>query len=141
MPDRAWVVAGLSRLGVTAERIAELLGCSRRTVWVVKADPLTAVMVRLMTETEAFTGETRLLRSELTRMTAERDRHALSEARLREHLVRVTSPRDVAGAPLCGKGLHPMTPYNTYSRGGRVWCRECHRDRQAAHRARKKQLA
>jgi hypothetical protein len=132
------VVAGLCAQGLTAERIAELLGCSLRTVHVVKADPLTDVCHTYMTETETFIAETRLLRSELLRAGQERDAAVAAASRLRATLARVTAPCD---APVCGKG-HPLTGYNTWTdRTGRKWCRECHRQRQARHRARKRQPA
>lgn len=122
----------MSQLGLTAERIAELIGCSLRTVRVVKADPLTAVMTTFQQEVGVFADEVRLLRSELTRMTAEHAAATESASRLRKHLVRVTSP-----VPVCSNG-HELSRYNRYEHKGRTFCRECHRGRQAAHRARKK---
>lgn len=134
-PDRAWVVAGLTQAGLTSEHIAELLACSLRTVHVVKTDPLTAVCLTYMAEAEAFHRELRLLRSELTRMTADRDHAALSASRLRSTLARITAER----SKLCGKGLHEMTAYNTYTApSGNRFCRECNRLRAAQYRARRK---
>ena len=43
---------------------------------------------------------------------------------------RLIAPAD---GPRCSRG-HEMTKYNTYERGGRRWCRECHRERQATYR-------
>ena len=138
--DRAWVVAGLSRSGLTAEKIAGLLGCSLRTVRVWQAEPMTIVCQRYMREVEAFTGELRLIRSEHTRLTSELEAAQRETRRLHERLVRVTSPRTPAGAPLCPKNQHEMTAYNSYTDPtGRVWCRDCHRERQAEHRARKRE--
>ena len=132
-PDRAWVVAGLTDAGLTSEHIAELLGCSLRTVHVVKTDPLTAVCLTYMAETAAFHREVRLLRSELTRMTCDRDTAALSASRLRTTLARITAER----SQTCSKGLHDMDKYNTYTDPhGRRWCRECGRLRQAQRRRR-----
>ena len=41
----------------------------------------------------------------------------------------------------CGKGLHEMTPENSYStpNGQRVWCRACMRDRLRLSKQRKEQ--
>jgi Homeodomain-like domain len=138
VPDRAWVILGLAQAGMTAEHIAELLGCSLRTVWVVRADPITKVLATYLQDLQAFQQQERLLRSELSRMTSERDTAAASAARLRAHLVRVTAPKDTAGVELCSKGLHPMTRYNTYEHGGRRWCRECRRITMQSHRERRK---
>lgn len=136
VPDRAWVISGLCKAGMTAEHIAELLGCSLRTVWVVRGDPITAVMATYQQQMEAYRQETRLLRSELARMTAERDAAVTSAARLRTNLVRVTAPKGADGVAMCSKGLHPMTPYNTYVHERRQFCRECRRINSANHRQR-----
>lgn len=137
-PDRAWLVAGLSRDGVTAERVAELMGCSLRTVRAVKADPATTIAAAMLTEVGAFADELRLLRTELRAATLDRDAAARDAHRLRQALIRVTSSRNPDGVPACPSG-HPWTPYNTYTEPGtgKRRCRECHRLRQARHRARK----
>jgi hypothetical protein len=137
--DRCWAVAGLLVDGCTAERIAELLRCSLRTVHVVKANPMTAVCLAYMTESVAFERESRMLRDELTQALSRAEREALAASRLRSTLARVTAAKVVDGAPPCSKGRHAMTPYNTYTdRRGRNWCRECHRERQAEHRAKRR---
>jgi hypothetical protein len=125
---------------MTAEHIAELLGCSLRTVWVVRGDPITAVINCFQQQAECYQQEARLLRSELARMTAERDQAVTSAARLRTHLVRVTAPKDATGVPVCANG-HPLTAYNCYEHGGRRFCRECRRLIQADYRLRRKATA
>lgn len=42
-PDRAWVVAGLTAAGLTADEIADRLHCSLRLVRQIKAEPMTIV--------------------------------------------------------------------------------------------------
>lgn len=125
---------------MTAEHIAELLGCSLRTVWVVRGDPITAVVATFQQQIESWQQETRLLRSELQRMTSERDTALTSAARLRTHLVRVTASRDADGVPVCSNG-HRLTPYNCYEHGGRRFCRECRRNTQSDYRQRRKATA
>lgn len=138
-PDRAWVVAGLTIAGFTAETIAELLGCSLRTVRVVIAEPAHSVCVAFMTEIETFSQEMRLARSELDSLTVERDAAVATAARLRAHLDRVTASRDTKGVPLCAKRLHHMSGYNVYrDPAGRSWCRECSRQRQQDSRAKRR---
>lgn len=137
--DRAWVVAGLTLEGHTAEAVAEMLGCSLRTVRVVIAEPAYSVCVAFMTEIEAFTQELRLARNELASLAVERDTAAATAERLRAHLDRVTASRDTKGVPLCAKRLHAMNRYNLYvDPSGRSWCRECSRQRQADSREKRK---
>jgi len=136
--DRSWVVAGLTRAGYTAERMAELMGCSLRTVRVIKAEPMTRMAELLQTEAAAFEAELSLARSEHARLNSELASCTLAQRRMRANLIRVTSPRITEGHPLCARGVHRMTPYNTYENGGRRWCRECHRIREAGRRARKR---
>lgn len=133
--DRGWVVAGLSSEGFTAERIAELLGCSLRTVWVVLSEPVTAVCAAFQMESQAWENELRLLRSELVAIAATLSRCDTSNRRLRDTMARLTSPK-----PLCGRGLHEMSGYNVWEdrRTGRRHCRACRLQRQAEYRARKK---
>jgi hypothetical protein len=143
VPDRCWAVAGLEAAGLTAEEIAPRLGCCVRTVRVIQAQPMTEVCKLLAAESEHFADELRLVRSELTGALSQVSGLEGETARLRRALARYTAAPD-AQWPLCSKGLHPMTPYNTYTATNaagrrRSWCRECHRDRQRAHVARKRQ--
>ena len=58
--DRAWVVAGLMSAHLTAEDIADRLGCSLRLVRAIRALPLTAVCLYALQESANFTDELRL---------------------------------------------------------------------------------
>ena len=135
VPDRCWVVAGLTLHGLTAEDTAERLGCSLRLVRTIRADPLTRVCVWAQREASAFADELRLSRSEhriaSLSLTAATD----EVGRLRGQIARLIGTRPEV---TCYRG-HDMTDrYNRYERRGRVWCRECHRERQAAYRARRR---
>lgn len=136
VPDRAWVIAGLTQAGLTAEHISNLLGCCVRTVRVVQSSPMAQICRAYMRETAAFTGETRLLRSELSAATVALNTAEGEAKRLRDRLVRLTSPKTRDGIPLCARG-HPMSKYNVYTHGSRRLCRECHKQDQANYRARK----
>ena len=134
-PDRCWVVAGLTLAGLTAEDIAERLSCSLRLVRALRAEDMTQVALHFQRESSAFADELRLARSELRAASLAHTASDLEVQRLRKQLVRITTPPN---GPTCGRG-HARTPYNTYVHepSGRTWCRECHRERQAAYRARK----
>jgi hypothetical protein len=138
-PDRSWVVAGLTRAGFTAEAIDGLLRCSLRTVRVIQADPMFQVCLRYMIETENSEAEIRLHQSEEARLRFEVAELSGENDRLRNRLTRLTEKVD----NLCGKGLHAMTPYNTYLEPPslRKRCRECHRITVAESRARRKATA
>lgn len=139
-PDRAWLVAGLTVAGWPAERIAASCGCSLRLVRTIRADPLTLVCERLAAESEHFADELRLVRSEMSRLAADHVTLLADRDRMTRMIARYTGAAD--GRPLCSKGRHPMTSYNTYERTDpvtgrtRSWCRECGRARQAAYRSR-----
>lgn len=134
-PDRCWLVAGLTLARLTAEDIADRMRCSLRLVRTIRAEDMTQVCLRMQEETHAFTDEVRLARSEhrsalaaLTAVTAERDR-------LRVRLDRLLDAHTV-GAPPCPRCGTPVDGYNAYTWRDRTFCRECHRRRNAAYRAR-----
>lgn len=132
--DRAWLVAGLTVAGWSAEHIAARCSCSLRLIRSIRADPMTSVCERLASEAEHFADELRLVTGEMSRLAVEHRALIVERARLQRLIARYTAAAD--GWPLCSKELHPMTPYNTYRNGARSWCRECHRERQARYRAR-----
>lgn len=136
-PDRCWVVAGLGKAGLTAEEIADRLGCSLRLVRTVRAEPLTAVCTVLLSEASAFNDELRLARSEQTRLATELAETIAECQRLRGQIDRLIPKPTGAKFPLCSAGKHPMSPTNSYRLGRRVFCRGCHADRQASYRARR----
>jgi hypothetical protein len=136
-PDRCWLVAGLTLARLTAEDIADRMRCSLRLVRTIRAEDMTQVCLRMQQETEHFTDELRLARSEhraalaaLESMTVERDR-------LRDRLDRLLDAH-IVGAPPCPRCGTPVAGYNAYTWRERTFCRECHRRRNLAYRARSK---
>lgn len=129
-PDRCWVVAGLTLHGLTAEDIAERLSCSLRLVRALRADDMTQVCLRVQRETDSFRDELRLAHTERRAARIALEAKDLEIEQLRAQVRRLIAPAD---GPRCSRG-HEMTKYNTYERGGRRWCRECHRERQATYR-------
>ena len=136
-PDRCWLVAGLTLARLTAEDIADRMRCSLRLVRTIRAEDMTQVCIRMQEETAHFTNEVRLARSEhraaiaaLDRMTGERDR-------LRVQLDRLLDAHLVGDNP-CPRCGTPVAGYNAYVWRERTFCRECHRRRNAAYRARSK---
>jgi hypothetical protein len=137
-PDRCWVVAGLRRRGLTAERIADLLHCALRTVRATLAEPATILAALYMVERETFADEHRMTASEVARLAAEltdaqgmADRYKLQLDRLIELHIMPSEFR-------CGC---PRDRYNSYvdPKTGKTSCRKHRRLAVARHRARKKQ--
>lgn len=87
-PDRAWVVAGLTALGWTAEDTATQLQCSLRLIRQIRAEPMTIVATyALSLRDQVITADVHIanverrcfnttqgLRQEVTRMTKQRDK-------------------------------------------------------------------
>lgn len=126
-------------VGMTAQEIADRLGCSLRLVRSIRAMDMTQVCVyayERVAEVEAELSEAR------SALVAERQGHARTRAevgRLREQLDRlVVALRRGEGVRVCSAG-HALVGYNAYRRGGRVFCRECARLRAAAYRARRRE--
>ncbi|UVT31438.1 DNA binding protein [Mycobacterium phage Mask] len=135
--DRAWLVAGLTLAGVTAQDIADRLGCSLRLVRSIRAEDITQMAYIAQQETLKLGDE---LRSErcLHAVTRRELADARAEVeRLRaqvDQLVDAHMTGELRVFPKCG---HPMVPYNTYEHGGRRWCRECARLRKQEKRKRR----
>lgn len=135
--DRAWVVAGLTLAGLTAKDIAERLGCSLRLVRSIRATDLAQVCLLMQRETQNFTCELRMERSE-----HQATRQALGEMsaraeRYKRQLDNVIDAQMIGERiTVCRKCATPMDKYNTYEHGGKRWCRECRRRREADRRAR-----
>jgi hypothetical protein len=132
--DRAWLVAGLTLAGVTAQDIADRMRCSLRLVRAIRAEELTQFAVVAQAQNRTLGDDLRSERCE--HAVTRRD---LSEAqaeleRLRAQFDQVLDAH-LAGQlktfPRCG---HPMVPYNTYEHGGKRWCRTCGRERKAEAR-------
>lgn len=86
-PDRAWVVAGLSALGLTADEIADRLKCSLRLVRQIKAEPMTIVA------TYALGVQDKLDRARLL-ITRQREEHQRELRRAAAQLARCRWQRD-----------------------------------------------
>lgn len=138
--DRAWLVAGLSLAGLTAANIASRLSCSLRLVRSIRAEDVTQVCVWAQRQARVLSDGVRVervahagTRLELVRARAEVDRLKAQVEDLLGALV------VGGGVDVCRKG-HPLVGYNVYSHGGKRFCRECHRDRQARYRSAGKAL-
>ncbi|MHC9292043.1 hypothetical protein ACRCUN_06220 [Mycobacterium sp. LTG2003] len=133
-PDRAWLVAGLTLAGMTAEDIAERTSCSRRLVMSIRAEDMTQVCKVAQKQTGEIGDELR----------AERCQHAvtrreLSDARAETERLRAQLDQLVdahmAGTLTLFRCGHPRVRYNIYEHGGKSYCRQCRTDRQAVRRA------
>jgi hypothetical protein len=78
-PDRAWVVAGLTAAGLTAEETARRLHCSLRLVRQIRVEPMTVVAAYALT----VLGELEALGDELGRVRRD---HARELGRVRTEL-------------------------------------------------------
>lgn len=146
-PDRSWVVAGLTLSHIKAEDIADRLNCSRRLVFAILADPMTAVCLYALRETAAFADELRLarsgaasLRAQMQAVTGELERY---RAQLNNLLDSRAPTRTLqAVVRTCGVCDTEMSGYNLYvhESSGKMFCRACARRRQADRRARQRLL-
>lgn len=133
--DRAWVVAGLTLAGKTAEDIAERIGCSLRLVRTIRADPLTQVCLFYQREVETFRSEIHMAQSEYRTLSQNLSASEKELTRVRAQLANLIAlHRGDQKFPKCG---HPMDRYNTYEHGSKKFCRTCHRDREKNRRAAK----
>lgn len=131
--DRSWLVAGLTLAGVTAQDIADRMGCSLRLVRAIRAESITQFAVVAQTESHALGNELRAERCEhaVTRRTlaeAERDNE-----RLRTQLDQLVEAH-AAGTLELFRCKHPRVKYNVYRHGGKDYCRTCRREYQANRR-------
>lgn len=137
-PDRSWVVAGLRRRGLTAERIADLLDCSLRQVRAVAAEPATILAALYMVERETFADTERMNSSEITRLDALAKDNAAQAERYKGQLDRLVQLHVMPPEEFrCGCA---KTRYNTYvdPKTGKTSCREHRRLAVARHRERKR---
>lgn len=140
VPDRCWVVAGMTLLGLTAEEIADRLSCSLRLVRAVRAEDMTAVCTFVQTESRNFADELRLAQTQLRLLSTRLAERETELARTRSQLDRMIDAH-LVGAKCCPRCSTPMTGYNVYVWNGKNYCRECHRRRQQLHRDRARQYA
>lgn len=136
--DRAFLVAGLSVRGMVAEEIADRTHCSLRLIRTIRSWEMTQVCRWV---------HGRLLGVE-SELFGERAAHAVTRRELAEsrgEVVRLRGQLDqlvaahaagAVGVFACG---HPRVRYNEYrwAGGGKSYCRECRRGRQAARRGRR----
>lgn len=135
-PDRCWLVAGLTISGFTGDDIADRLHCCIRVVRALLADPATILAAYVQAESATFDSEMRLARSEQMRLQAELGRVVGELARVRQRLAKATTPK--GGLPRCVRG-HQLHRGNTYRHPtGKVYCRECQRERIRDWRAARK---
>lgn len=140
-PDRCWVVAEMTILGLTAEEIADRLDCSLRLVRSIRAEDMTAVCTYVLNETRNFDNELRLAQSQAKHLQTVLAETKTELDRTKLKLDRVLDAH-IIGAKLCPKCGTPMTGYNLYRcSNGKDYCRECHRVRSRDHRARSRQYA
>jgi hypothetical protein len=136
--DRAWVIAGLRRAGLTAEAISDRLSCSLRQVRAIAAEPLTAVCRLLQEESETFAAELRMTREELRARGGELRAAESAANRYKLQLFRLLDATLTEPPPTFPCGC-PRTRYNTYiaPKTGKVGCREHRRLAVARHRERR----
>ncbi len=137
-PDRAWLVAGLTHAGWTANEIAHRTNCSVRLVKDIRSWDMTQ-MARFALEQITVAD---------ARYHAERSAHSQTRRELvlsRQEIQRVREQMDrlvkkvCAGEPIakCYRG-HPIIEGSTYRSRNRDYCRECNRENTVAYRARKR---
>lgn len=131
-PDRCWVVAGLTLAGLTAKDISERLGCSLRLVRSIRAEDMTQVCLLAQKESTNFANELRLTRTEHQATFNQLAETSAEVVRLKLQIGRLLDAK-ITGGETCSRG-HQMDRYNTYIHNGKRFCRQCHRDRQAAYR-------
>lgn len=141
LPDRAWVVVGLTRAGYTAEAIADRLKpCSVRVIRAVLAEPLAHVCARLQEESEAFADEYRMAHGEIERLSRELREATAAGNRYRKQLIDLIDV-DPDTPPTFPCGCE-RTRYNTYvaPKTGKAGCRRHRGAAVARHRAKARQI-
>lgn len=135
--DQAWVVAGLKRLGYTAEFTAERLECSVRSVRSIMAGAGVIVMLYL-DEADNFGDTYRMSEAELRRLSRELADATSARDRYKVQLDRLLDAHLTEGAVSTFPCGCPRTKYNTYiaPKTGKAGCRE-HR-RLAVQRCRER---
>ena len=141
--DRVWAIVVMTDdEGMTAEAIAERVGCSLRSVRTVLADPAAVLLRMYRREAETFERELAMTSGEVARLSdclaetaAERDRLAVQ----RDRLLAVHLAERAGETHSCGC---PVTRYNTYiSPSGKRGCRRHRAEAVARHRARARETS
>lgn len=128
-PDRSWLVAGLTLAGVTAQDIADKMGCSLRLVRTIRAEDMTQVCYLAQQQLTSMADDLR--QAELAQRLTERELAAANEKTGRvqgqlDDVLDALSTGEVKGLLPCG---HVNAPFNVYENRGRTFCRKCGCDR------------
>ncbi|MFA5711487.1 hypothetical protein [Mycolicibacterium sp.] len=145
-PDRAFLVAGLTAAGVTAQDIADRTGCSLRLVRAIRAQEMTQVCVWALDQSRAADDLLRVEQIDHASTRAELGRERAEVKRLRMQLDQILDELQkstLSAFPRCG---HPKVKWNTGRRVDRSgdaprvyeYCLECNRLRAAKCRAKKR---
>lgn len=148
--DRAWLVAGLSVRGLTAEEIAARTHCSLRLVRTIRSWEMTAVCEWVHSRVVVLEGEVSAARSSGVFLSGELGVARREVARVRgqvDQLVAKLSAGEKVGVFRCG---HLRVDWNVYVQRGvdgkgvgfsREFCRECNNARASRYRERRKAQA
>lgn len=140
MPDRCWLVAGLTVRGLTAKRIAEICGCSERLAKSIRAEAAYQVAIVAHEQIEALTSRYHAEASEHSNTRRELQICRNESERVHKQFDQVIKSH-VAGKVDTFRCNHPQVKYNMRERGGKKFCRECDRLRQQARRKKAKSAA
>jgi DNA-binding CsgD family transcriptional regulator len=138
MPDRCWLVAGLTVRGLTAKQIAERCGCSERLAKAVRAEAAYQVAIVAHEELQAITHQLHAESSEHSHTRRELQVCRSEHDRVRMQFDQLISSHLTGRVPVFPKCQHPQLKHNVRERGGKRFCRECDRLRQQARRQRLK---
>lgn len=147
LPDRCWLVAGLTVAGCTAENIAERCRCSVRLVRAVRAEPMTQLCEVTHAELQRQAAELRMERIE--HAATRRDLWSANttidrQQKQIDQILSKLATGTLKAFPRCG---HPKVDWNIYVHHGinakgepfaREYCRECNNYRATQYRERRK---
>ncbi|SKX80854.1 Uncharacterised protein [Mycobacteroides abscessus subsp. bolletii] len=134
IPDRCWLVSGLTLAGLTAEEIADRTSCSLRLVRSIRAMEFSTICTLMQKDANNFADELRLAHGELKAKDHELDELRAELERTKGKLDRMIDEK-IVGFRLCENG-HVMDKYNSYvqEKTGKTFCRACARDKQQQFR-------
>lgn len=131
--DRAWLVAGLTLAGMTADEIAERTRCSRRLVMSIRAEDVTQAFKVAQVEAHELGNELRAERCQHAVTRRELSEACASIERLQVQVDQLVDAMQAGELHIFNCG-HPMVPFNMYRNGGKTYCRKCRTDRQTKRR-------
>lgn len=135
-PDRAWLVAGLTLAGLTAEDIAARLSCSLRLVRAIRAEDMTHVCLLAQQRETALADSLRKMELEYRLARIDLDTQSRTLRRLERQLDQVVAAHLAGTMSVFPRCRHPKVGYNVYRHGGREYCRECRRGWDQTRRSR-----